>query len=128
MQLRAVEEGIPLVFDWMPEVPDKFTADETRVRQVLVNLIGNALKFTDTGEVRVEIGMDKTSDPPMLKIAVRDTGIGIHESHLSELFTPFSQSGVSRRRRFGGTGLGLSISKRLAEGMGGRISWKANWA
>ncbi len=125
MQLRAAEEGVPLSFEWQPEVPGQFTADEVRVRQVLVNLIGNALKFTDDGQVRVEIGMDKTSTPPMLKIAVRDTGIGIHDSHLPELFTPFSQSGVGRRRRYGGTGLGLSISKRLAEGMGGSISVKS---
>ena len=122
MELRAAEEGVPLFFEWHPEVPGTFTGDEVRVRQVLVNLIGNALKFTDDGEVRVEISMDRDSKPPMLKIAVRDTGIGIHDSHLPELFTPFSQSGVARRRRYGGTGLGLSISKRLAEGMGGAIS------
>ena len=122
MELRAAEEGVPLAFEWQAEVPEKFTADEVRVRQVLVNLIGNALKFTDEGQVRVEVSMDRESNPPALKIAVRDTGIGIHDSHLPELFTPFSQSGIGRRRRFGGTGLGLSISKRLAEGMGGKIA------
>jgi two-component system, chemotaxis family, CheB/CheR fusion protein len=122
MELRAAEEGVPLTFDWHSQVPERFTADEVRVRQVLVNLIGNALKFTDEGEVRVEIGMDRDAEPPVLKIAVRDTGIGIHDSHLPELFTPFSQTGIGRRRRFGGTGLGLSISKRLAEGMGGAIA------
>ncbi|GAA5505813.1 chemotaxis protein CheB [Novipirellula caenicola] len=121
MQVRAAEEGIPLTFDWSPDSPAEITADAVRVRQVLVNLISNALKFTDEGRVCVEIGMNEETDPPTLVIAVRDTGIGIHENHLTELFTPFSHTGAARRRRYGGTGLGLSISKRLAEGMGGEI-------
>ncbi len=122
MLVRATEEGIPLTFDWSPECPTEITADAVRVRQVLVNLISNALKFTDHGIVRVEIGLNQESIPPSITIAVRDTGIGIHESHLSELFIPFSNSGTARRRRYGGTGLGLSISKRLAEEMGGTIT------
>ncbi len=122
MEVRALEEGIPLHFEWEKEVPTEVTADQIRVRQILVNLIGNALKFTDEGTVRVVIGMDRETSPPRLTFTIHDTGIGIHDSHLPELFMPFSQSGVQRRRRFGGTGLGLSISKRLAEGMGGEIA------
>ncbi|APZ91833.1 chemotaxis protein CheB [Fuerstiella marisgermanici] len=122
MDVRATQEGIPLTFTWSDDTPLEVTADETRMRQVLVNLIGNALKFTDHGSVRVEIGRNSKSDPQELVVAVQDTGIGIHDSHLAELFTPFSATGIARRRRFGGTGLGLSISKRLAEGMGGTIS------
>jgi len=122
MDVRAMEEGIPLQFRWMSEVPLEVTADETRVRQVLVNLISNALKFTDRGGVWVGIGVHRDSASPKLQFAVHDTGIGIHDSQLPDLFTPFSQSGVSSRSRFGGTGLGLSISKRLAEGMGGEIT------
>lgn len=121
MEVRATEEGIPLEFVWQPDAPATVTADQTRMRQVIVNLVGNALKFTDEGQVRVVIGTNGEASPPELAIAVHDTGIGIHESHLPDLFTPFNVSGVTRRRRFGGTGLGLSISKRLAEGMGGRI-------
>lgn len=122
MSIRAHEEGIPLEFEWEAEVPAEVTGDEIRVRQILVNLIGNALKFTDEGAVRIVIGMDRELKPPRLIFTIHDTGIGIHDSHLPELFTPFSQSGVQRRKRFGGTGLGLSISKRLAEEMGGTIS------
>ncbi|EMI17405.1 signal transduction histidine kinase with CheB and CheR activity [Rhodopirellula maiorica SM1] len=125
MQVRASEEGIPLTFDWNPDSPSEITADAIRVRQVLVNLISNALKFTDEGNVRVAIGMNQETNPPTLVIAVHDTGIGIHESHLTELFTPFSHTGAARRRRYGGTGLGLSISKRLAEEMGGEITVKS---
>ncbi|GAA4453665.1 chemotaxis protein CheB [Novipirellula rosea] len=122
MQVRASEEGVPLTFDWSLDSPAEITADAVRVRQVLVNLISNALKFTDEGHVRVEISMNEETTPATIAIAVRDTGIGIHESHLAELFTPFSNTGAARRRRYGGTGLGLSISKRLAEGMGGQIT------
>jgi nitrogen-specific signal transduction histidine kinase/CheY-like chemotaxis protein len=122
MDIRAVEEGIPLYVDWNPAIPLEITADETRVRQVLVNLISNALKFTDHGEVRIGVDVNQQEGQPILEISVTDTGIGIYQQQLSELFKPFSQTGFSQRRRFGGTGLGLSISKRLAEGMGGAIS------
>ncbi|MCO8121294.1 PAS domain-containing protein [Stieleria sp. TO1_6] len=123
MDVRSSQEGIPLEFQWAAQIPKTVTGDKTRIRQILVNLIGNALKFTDSGQVRVHV--DAASDGEQghcIQFAVHDTGIGIHSSHLEELFTPFSQSGIERRRRFGGTGLGLSICKRLANGMGGTIS------
>jgi len=121
MSVRAVDEGVQLHFNWTEKVPQRVTADEVRVRQILVNLISNGLKFTDEGEVRVTVGCDPDSNRHTLDFIVEDTGIGIDPSQLGELFTPFSQAGTQRRREYGGTGLGLSISKRLAEGMRGQI-------
>ncbi len=123
MSVRAAEEGIPLNFEWKSEVPAEVTADQVRMRQILVNLIGNAIKFTDDGEVRVTVEVArKTDSGSTLEIAVEDTGIGMTADEQSQLFTPFSQPSQQNTRQFGGTGLGLSISKRLAEAMGGKIS------
>lgn len=138
MNVRATAEGVPLHFEWISKVPAKITADEVRVRQILVNLIGNALKFTDEGEVRVSIGMsDRRRTPhrrnvdepnpsaerlPTMEITVSDTGVGMSEDQIAQLFHPFTQASGDTARRFGGTGLGLSISRRLAEAMGGEIS------
>ncbi len=121
MQVRATEAGIPLRFEYLTELPIEVTADEVRVRQVLVNLISNAVKFTDEGEVVVSISLICDASEKYLAICVRDTGIGITQEQQTKLFTPFNQATQQTTRRFGGTGLGLSISKRLAEGMGGSI-------
>lgn len=122
MVVRAMEEGIPLYFDWNSQIPVQVTADRVRLRQILVNLIGNALKFTDEGEVRVGIQLRRSQNKSRLEICVSDTGIGMTESQQRELFTPFSQASPETARRFGGTGLGLSISQRLADAMGGTIA------
>lgn len=124
MQIRAVQEGIPLKFEFASSVPKSITADRTRTRQILVNLIGNALKFTDEGEVRVVIALKPASGArgALLQFEVQDTGVGMTEEQLQDLFQPFRQASSSTAKRFGGTGLGLSISKRLAERMRGEIA------
>lgn len=122
MKVRSTDEGIPLSFEWTTKAPKRVTADRIRLRQVLVNLIGNALKFTDEGEVRVSIGLNQQAEKTTLDICVADTGIGMTAEQQEVIFRPFTQTADHAAHRFGGTGLGLSISKRLAEGMGGAIS------
>ena len=101
-------------------VPERLLADAGRVRQVLLNLCGNAVKFTQRGEVALSVGViERGAEQVMLRFEVRDSGIGIPSDRLHTLFKPFSQVNASTTRRFGGTGLGLSIVKRLAEVMGG---------
>ena len=131
MQVRADEAGVPLRFDLNRPLPAGLTADEVRVRQILVNLISNAIKFTVDGEVVVtavlnikDLDSEENGEPhpaARLEISVIDTGIGISKAQLTKLFTPFNQAAKPTTRHAGGTGLGLSISKRLAEGMGGTI-------
>ena len=106
-------------------MPDTVIADESRVRQVVVNLLGNAIKFTERGEVAltVEPRACAPGDAAMeLRFAVRDTGIGIAPEKLEHIFEAFAQADGSTARRYGGTGLGLTISRRLVELMGGRIA------
>ncbi len=118
MQPRAAEANIPLRFEYATQLPAEITADEVRVRQILVNLISNAIKFTESGEIRVTTVMIHDGDAPRLEIKVTDTGIGINPAQMQRLFVPFNQASKQTTRKFGGTGLGLSICKRLAEGMG----------
>ncbi|EMI16849.1 two-component hybrid sensor and regulator [Rhodopirellula maiorica SM1] len=119
---RAAEKKLELASRISPDVPDTLIGDPTRLRQIVMNLTGNAIKFTEHGEVVVEVGIEsQTDDALMLHISVRDTGIGISPEHQSRVFDMFSQAESATTRRFGGTGLGLTISKRLAELMNGRI-------
>ena len=122
MSVRANTQGIPLHFHWATKTPRAMQADQVRIRQILVNLISNAIKFTDKGEVHVHIQVAEESDQAVLHIAVQDTGIGMTSEQLDGLFQPFTQATHKTASRYGGTGLGLSISKRLAEGMGGQIT------
>lgn len=123
MGVRAIEEGIPLHFNYNGKVPRHITGDRIRIRQILVNLIGNALKFTDEGQVNVNIEFNELEgSPTCLQIEVEDSGIGIASEDLHKLFSPFSQVARDNNRKRGGTGLGLSISKRLAERMNADIS------
>ena len=117
LKLRAKEKGIGLFFDTPADVNCNFIGDSLRIRQVLLNLAGNAVKFTKQGEVRVKV----TSTITGLRFEVTDTGIGIPKEARERLFANFSQVDASTTRRFGGTGLGLVICKRLVEGMGGSI-------
>ncbi len=119
---RAVEKGIEL-FSWIdPAVPVSVIGDVTRLRQVLVNLLGNAVKFTGKGEVLIEVRAEPAADgTPRLSFAVRDTGIGIPEARRDRLFQGFSQVDPSTTRQYGGSGLGLAICKHLVELMRGRI-------
>ena len=122
MALRAHEKGLVLGCVVAPEVPADLRGDPGRLRQILVNLIGNAIKFTARGEVVIRVSLvAETPGEVQLRFAVRDTGIGIPADKLGKLFTKFSQVDASTTRTYGGTGLGLAISKQLAELMGGEI-------
>ena len=118
---RAAEKDLELLCRIDPAVPAAVVGDATRLRQIVVNLVGNALKFTATGEVQVTIDVAELDGRLALHGAVRDTGIGIPAERLDRLFRPFSQIDSTTTRKYGGTGLGLAISARLAEAMGGRM-------
>jgi two-component system sensor histidine kinase/response regulator len=120
--LRAAEKGLELVVDVDPALPRRLRGDPTRVRQVVLNLLGNAVKFTDRGEVRLAARHVAAADgPPRLLVEIVDTGVGMTPEQRRGLFNPFVQADGSTTRRYGGTGLGLSISRRLVELMGGTI-------
>jgi signal transduction histidine kinase/CheY-like chemotaxis protein len=122
LAVRAHEKGLELVGGVRPEVPEFVVGDVTRLRQVLVNLIGNAIKFTASGEVAVGVApAERMGDILTLEFVVRDTGIGIAAEKREVIFEAFAQADGSTARKFGGTGLGLAISERLVTAMGGRI-------
>ena len=119
---RAEEKGLALVCEVAPDVPPERIGDPTRLRQVLLNLLGNAIKFTESGEVTLRVAPDADAAVPgALRFAVSDTGIGIAAEKLGAVFERFTQADSSTTRKYGGSGLGLTISKRLVELMGGRI-------
>jgi two-component system, sensor histidine kinase len=119
----AHDKGLQLSMEFDPSLPAWVKGDAGRIRQVLLNLIGNAVKFTDSGHVKVRAKREPglSDDRPRLSLEVEDTGIGISPEALPRLFTPFFQADQSNRRRFGGSGLGLVISKRLTEAMGAEL-------
>ncbi|HBY59508.1 MAG TPA: hypothetical protein DEH78_06770 [Solibacterales bacterium] len=122
LSVRAAAKGLELVSEVDPEVPELMRADSLRLRQVLTNLLGNAIKFTESGEVEVSVRVaERTGEMVTLRFDVRDTGIGISDEARSRLFKPFSQADGSTSRRYGGSGLGLAISRQLIERMGGAI-------
>ncbi|MCA9035587.1 MAG: response regulator [Planctomycetaceae bacterium] len=118
---KAEEQGIKLVLELNGEIPRTIRTDATRLRQILMNLVSNAIKFTSEGEVRVVAELVDSGPAALLQFAVSDTGIGITQEQISRLFQEFMQADNSVTRRFGGTGLGLAISKRLTEALGGTI-------
>ena len=119
---KADDKQLELLYEIAPDVPRQVFGDPGRLRQVLINLINNAIKFTESGEVALRVILQETvADRLNLHFALRDTGIGIPPEHQQRIFEAFSQQDTSTTRRFGGTGLGLTISRRLAELMGGRI-------
>jgi signal transduction histidine kinase/CheY-like chemotaxis protein len=118
---RARERGLSLTWEVAPEVPHQVLGDPHRLRQVLLNLAGNAVKFTERGGVRLRVAPAPEDGPDALAFSVADTGIGIPPEKLETIFERFSQADSSTTRRFGGTGLGLAICRRLVELMGGRI-------
>lgn len=122
MQSRADEKGIGLDLEFEERVPTAIRTDATRVRQILMNLISNAVKFTDKGAVTVRVSHFRRGGERLLKIDVEDTGIGMSKSQMDKLFRPFQQADKNIAERFGGTGLGLSISKTLAKKLGGDIT------
>ena len=123
---RAHEKNLKLAYDIAPGVSNDLVGDPTRLRQVLLNLLGNAIKFTESGRVSLKVEPDNDCAVPIaLRFTITDTGIGIAEDKLASVFERFTQADSSTTRRFGGSGLGLTISKRLVELMGGRI-WVAS--
>lgn len=118
---KAEEKRLKLASCIDPGAPDHFLGDQIRLRQILLNMIGNAVKFTKTGHVLVEATVDRRPDGATIRFEIADTGIGITEEQQRRLFQPFEQADSSTARRFGGTGLGLSICRRLVELMGGEI-------
>ncbi|MGR8949101.1 MAG: PAS domain-containing protein, partial [Gammaproteobacteria bacterium] len=119
---RAHAKNLELAFDVDTEVPDVLIGDVHRLRQIIVNLVGNALKFTEQGEIVVRVGVDSMSDDEVIThVSVSDTGVGIPADRLEKIFESFEQADTSTTRTYGGTGLGLAICSRLAELMGGRI-------
>jgi two-component system sensor histidine kinase/response regulator len=124
LAVRAREKHLELLAEIAPDVPRAVRGDPTRLRQVLTNLIGNAIKFTDAGEVVVtvtRVGTEPEDGRARLRFSVRDTGIGIAPDHVKSIFEEFIQADVSMTRRYGGTGLGLAISQRLVKLMGGAL-------
>jgi len=120
--LRADKKGLEFVLEIVPDVPDALVGDVGRLRQVIVNLVGNAIKFTESGEVVLRVGVDsRTDDSTVLHFSVSDTGIGIAPEHRERVFEAFQQEDSSTTRRYGGTGLGLAISSRIVGMMGGKI-------
>jgi CheY-like chemotaxis protein len=122
MALRAQEKGLEILVSVAPDVPIELIGDSHRLRQVIVNLVGNSIKFTERGEVTVRVTNEASANQPgMLRFAVSDTGIGIPPEKLDAIFERFTQADGSTTRLYGGTGLGLAISKQLTELMGGKI-------
>ena len=122
LALRAHEKGLELLCEVTAEVPEMVRGDSSRLRQVVVNLVGNAIKFTDHGEVALKVKSGtQEGEQFLLDFTVADTGIGISKEKLVSIFEPFTQADASTTRKFGGTGLGLTISSRLVEMMGGKI-------
>ncbi|REJ86418.1 MAG: PAS domain S-box protein [Planctomycetota bacterium] len=120
--VRAYGKGIELLYHVDPQIPQFIVGDGLRLRQVIVNLVGNAVKFTEEGEVVLRVHLVDRSDPTLkLRFEVSDTGIGIHDDQRERIFRVFEQADMSTTRRFGGTGLGLAICSRLAGLMGGDI-------
>ncbi len=121
--VKAHEKGLRLVCMVDPEVPAFVIGDPGRIRQVLLNLTGNAVKFTEQGEIVILVTLEHDEDRfATVRFAVKDTGIGVSAAHLPRLFQPFTQADGSTTRKYGGTGLGLAISKQLAQLMGGDVS------
>ncbi|HBS32204.1 MAG TPA: hypothetical protein DEA40_10755 [Parvularcula sp.] len=123
MQARAIEKDLALTIIYPEDLPADFIGDEARIRQALGNLVGNAVKFTEAGEVAVRVGVTSqgAAAPLKVRIEVADTGIGIDPRDLGRVFEKFEQADASRTRKYGGTGLGLAISKDLVTLMGGAI-------
>ena len=121
--MRAAEKRLELMLDVETDLPSRVVGDSTRVRQVLINLISNGVKFTETGEVVLRVSrVGESADQPEIRFEIIDTGIGIAPENIDRLFESFTQADASITRRYGGTGLGLAISKRLVELMGGIMS------
>lgn len=127
LKWKASEKGIQLKLEEGPNLPEIILVDATRLRQILINLLGNAVKFTETGGVELKVNATPTLEKKtILEFIIKDTGIGIPEEHKPNLFQSFWQGESNSTRRYGGTGLGLRITKSLLDLMGGKIQFKSN--
>ena len=124
-QVSAMQKNLYLNYEWSTPIPKTIHTDPSQFRQILINLVGNALKFTKSGGVTVTVGMVDRNGKELLAVRVTDTGIGIPEHKLQRIFEPFVQADTSVTRQFGGTGLGLSICRRIAKLLGGRLTVKS---
>lgn len=122
LAVRAREKAIALEFEVDGKIPETIVSDPGRLRQIVTNLVGNSIKFTEQGGVKVVLGLTPSKNQPQLRISIVDTGIGIAADKLQAIFDPFVQADTSVTRRFGGTGLGLAISRRFARALGGEIT------
>jgi len=121
MTIKAAEKNIILHFDYPEDAPRKYMGDAGRIRQVLINLMANAIKFTENGKITLKVDVQTNDDQSNIKVFVQDTGIGIPANKLSSIFERFTQAESGTTQKYGGTGLGLSISQKLVEHMGGRM-------
>jgi signal transduction histidine kinase/CheY-like chemotaxis protein len=121
MRVRAEGKGLELDLEFITPIPESIRSDPTRIRQILINLVGNAIKFTEEGGVSLALALERDGVEPLLRIDVLDTGIGLDPALFGRVFEAFTQADASTTRRFGGTGLGLTISKRLAAALGGDL-------
>jgi PAS domain S-box-containing protein len=121
MRVRAAEKALQLEVSIEGKIPETISSDPTRLKQILLNLVDNAIKFTDAGCVRIVVRFDQTKGHPHICFEVSDTGPGIDEGTIKRLFLPFTQLDASTTRRFGGTGLGLAITQQLANMLGGEV-------
>jgi signal transduction histidine kinase/ActR/RegA family two-component response regulator len=125
---RALAKGLKFEIEYIGDIPETVWTDITRLRQILINIIGNAIKFTESGSVKLTCRIVRDKESSLLQMSVRDTGIGIDPDQAANLFQPFIQADNSTTRKYGGSGLGLAISKRFAELLGGNISLVASEA
>jgi signal transduction histidine kinase len=122
LMMQAQAKGLELICQMPQEVPQALVGDPVRLRQIITNLVGNAIKFTHQGSISLSTQVESASDQKVvLHFAVSDTGIGISEDKLEQIFEEFTQADGSTTRRYGGTGLGLAIASKLVDLMGGRI-------
>jgi PAS domain S-box-containing protein len=127
MRVKAEQQSLDLQFSIIGQIPEVIRSDSTRLRQILMNLVGNAIKFTSQGHVRITAQMVEENSRSLLRFEVQDTGIGMTEEQRGRMFQQFVQADSSVTRRFGGTGLGLAISKRLCEAMGGQVGVQSTY-
>jgi len=122
MNVRAAAKGVDLCLKFISPIPESIQSDPTRLRQILINLVGNAIKFTEKGYVELQVAFDQTEPwRPLMRFSVIDTGIGMSKEQIHKIFEPFTQADGTTARKYGGTGLGLTISRRLTEMLGGEV-------
>jgi signal transduction histidine kinase len=127
LSLPVAEKNLEMMVRFQPDLDGVFIGDPGRVRQIVTNLVGNAVKFTESGHILIEVGGKRRGEIADVTIAVADTGCGIPSDKLQAIFEEFEQVDGSAARKHNGAGLGLAISKRMVEAMGGQITVESEW-